>query len=100
MNNRRGWLLGLEQLAARQEHLVTIEQLDGLGFSREEIRGSSERRYPPPHPPRRLRRRDGSARPPRLAFRRAARLRGHPFSATARAPRSGVCDRSIAGRSM
>jgi very-short-patch-repair endonuclease len=45
MNNRRARLVGLEQLGARQENLVTTEQLDGLGFSRKEVLGLVKRRY-------------------------------------------------------
>lgn len=45
MNNRRGRLLAVERLAAKQENLVSIEQFDALGFTRREIEGLVDRRY-------------------------------------------------------
>lgn len=45
MTDRRERLLALERIAARQETVVSVEQLYALGFSRGEIRGLVERRY-------------------------------------------------------
>ncbi len=45
MNNRFDRLAALHRLAARQESLITIEQLFGLGFTKDGVRGLVERRY-------------------------------------------------------
>src|SRR5579875_3327076 len=45
MNTRGERLAALERLAKRQEGVVAVEQLDGLGFTRREVEGLVFRRY-------------------------------------------------------
>jgi hypothetical protein len=45
MNNRLERLAAVDRFAARQEHLITIEQLLGLGFTKDDVLGLVERRH-------------------------------------------------------
>ncbi|HWD64727.1 MAG TPA: hypothetical protein VG405_06095 [Solirubrobacteraceae bacterium] len=45
MNNRLERVAAIDRLAAKQENLVAIEQLYGLGMSKDDVRGLVERRY-------------------------------------------------------